>query len=186
MIKNKKNNLNIIFHSLCIIMNENASLLQNEVNVIPFNQNDVENNSINSNDSGENLCWICKEIMTFEEMKTYCSCEGYISYVHYNCLNTWLNTSHRTNCEFCGDEYTYRYKINWKLFLNNSITSKMLFIICSLFLLSYAFVKNNYIYVQYFYQKIINIIIILTILNYTIEYISSIYHLSKMIVLVSI
>ena len=49
--------------------------------------------------------------MTFEEMQTYCSCEGYISYVHYNCLNTWLNTSHRTNCEFCGDEYIYEYKI---------------------------------------------------------------------------
>ena len=29
-------------------MNENVSLLHNEINAIPYNQNDVENNSINS------------------------------------------------------------------------------------------------------------------------------------------
>ena len=71
------------------------------------------------NQHNENLCWICRENMRSEEQRSFCNCEGFISYVHYDCLNEWIQTSNKTQCDFCNYEYNYDFYISWKLFFQN-------------------------------------------------------------------
>ena len=98
--------------------NDNNSGIVNSEN----NERDVndENNEHDEHDEhDQNLCWICRENMRNEEHRSFCNCEGFISYVHYDCLNEWIQTSNKTQCDFCHYEYNYDFYISWKLFFQN-------------------------------------------------------------------
>ena len=80
-------------------MNEtiNSPLLND--NIIETNDDTISTGSTGSTGSTKE-CWICKEIV--ERHIRFCDCNGYISYVHKECLNKWLITSQKTRCDFCG------------------------------------------------------------------------------------
>jgi len=93
-----------------------------------------------SNDSGENTCFICLDTMTEDEYRPYCECDGYISYVHYRCLNEWINTSGRITCDFCKTNYNYEMKYSCDKFLNQkTLLQKLLsrFILLVLVIICY-------------------------------------------------
>ncbi len=112
-----------------------------------------ENSGFVSTQSSEYSCWICKEYMTLEEKQRFCNCVDFeMGFVHYNCLNNWLNTSHKTQCDFCQQEYRYEYQFSWKVFLLkifclNNITKKlmMIFVFGSCV---YSLIPKQYIYVE--------------------------------------
>ena len=79
--------------------------------------NDVNDDEHDEHD--QNLCWICRENMRNEEQRSFCNCNGFISFVHYDCLNEWIQTSNKTRCDFCHHEYNYDFYISWKLFFQN-------------------------------------------------------------------
>ena len=57
--------------------------------------------SESSSDAGE-TCRICMEPGNLIQP---CNCTGTAAHVHKECLETWLKTSNRTNCEICLFEY---------------------------------------------------------------------------------
>ena len=88
-------------------------------------------------------CWICKEDINL--YVRFCECGGNISYVHRKCLNTWINTSHKTKCDFCRTEYKYDHELNMKKYV-----TKLLFPLFVLGVIITAciltFIKNSLLY----------------------------------------
>ena len=57
-------------------------------------------------DSEEKICRVCRGgEEEGNELYHPCLCKGSISYVHKECLMTWLSYASRTKCELCGFEF---------------------------------------------------------------------------------
>ena len=124
--------------------------------------------------------------MTNDEHKKYCDCDGYISWIHEDCLNEWLNISHRDECEFCNREYEYNYKINKQLFLKN-INYKDVVVIFFIFLiLILSFFKNNYVYADGAFEQFVTLMIIIYAIIVSKRYLQRIYNISKTIFVLEI
>ena len=152
-------------------MNESQPLLTEVI---------TQGNDISDDDS-INECYICKEPMTANEYKHYCDCEGYISWVHNECLNTWLNTSQRTECEFCENEYRYEYIINWSTFLTQLQTTATLLFIFIITILICSLFPNHIIYAEGYIQKIIMVCFLIYVLVQGKKYLSVVYMKSKIL-----
>lgn len=37
-----------------------------------------------------------------------CKCSGSIRFIHQDCLNSWLDFSNKTNCELCGERFSFQ------------------------------------------------------------------------------
>ena len=164
-------------------MDETQPLLS-EV-VIQENVHSLDNShSLEGDDNLENECYICKELMTIDEHKLYCKCEGYISWVHYECLNTWLNTSQRTECEFCQDEYRYDYNINWTQFFSKISFLNILIVTIIYTVLISSLFQNNLFYSEGILEKIITILLLLYVSIRSKQYISFVYIQSRSLQLI--
>lgn len=71
--------------------------------------------SIVCNTIGSTLCRICQTNTVNEDLISPCNCKGSLAYVHYSCLERWLNQSCRNYCELCMYQYevieTQRYSL---------------------------------------------------------------------------
>lgn len=76
-------------------------------------------------------CWICKDNISI--YVKYCECVGNISYVHKKCLNTWINVSHKTKCDFCNASYKCNYVLDIPKYFRNIYQS--LFVVLLLMLI---------------------------------------------------
>ena len=151
----------------------------------PLLENDENDEYEESNESFyTNECRICKEPMTDEEYRRYCGCNGYISYIHYDCLNTWIRTSHRTQCEFCEEEYSYESKISCKIFWHRIYTSGILFMSIPLYLLIYILFPNKLMYAKDFIDKLTVLLIISYVLCKLYINLKWMYNRSKLLILV--
>ena len=93
------------------INNEQIPLLSVSYNTSLGTSNDIDNNENNENNennnenqllvssselnnhitNSENRCFICLENIAEVNHKYYCNCNGYISYVHCECLKNWIS-----------------------------------------------------------------------------------------------
>lgn len=150
-----------------------------------------ENSGFVSTQSSEYSCWICKEYMTLEEKQRFCNCVDFeMGFVHYNCLNNWLNTSHKTQCDFCQQEYRYEYQFSWKVFLlkifglnHLTKTMMMIFVFGSCV---YALIPNQYMYAENGYQILAVLLGIVILLEYNYIYLSRIYQISRVLTLMTL
>lgn len=56
-----------------------------------------------SHSTGERTyCRICQEDDTHEKLYSPCMCAGSVGFVHISCLEKWLRTNGRTQCELCS------------------------------------------------------------------------------------
>lgn len=66
-------------------------------------------------------CYICQDVCLEENKK--CNCDGYISYIHDECLCQMIIKTNNNICYFCDSEYKISkyltYKINISNFYNN-------------------------------------------------------------------
>ena len=107
--------------------------------------NHIDVNEITGVNEITEECWICKENMY--SYVRFCECEGNISYVHRNCLNTWINTSHKTKCDFCGEEYKFDYELNRKKYIMKLLSPIfVLGLIITACILT--FIKNSPLYTE--------------------------------------
>ena len=150
-----------------------------------------ESSGFVSTQSSEYSCWICKESMTLEEKQKFCNCVDYeMGFVHYDCLNNWVNTSHKTHCDFCQQEYRYEYQVSWKIFflkifgINHfTKTIVMIFVIGSFI---YTLIPNEYMYAENDYQILAVLLGIAILLEYNYKYLSKIYQISKVLTLMTL
>ena len=54
-------------------------------------------------------CRICLEDKDSGELLSVCNCSGSCRYVHQQCLQQWIDVSHKTHCELCQSPYTHSY-----------------------------------------------------------------------------
>ena len=180
-----------------IQINENTNDNQVIINIPSGNDNSEGSESYDrdvsmlSNQSSEYSCWICRESMTLEEKQRFCNCADYeMGFVHYKCLNNWLNTSHKTQCNFCQQEYRYEFQISWKVFFlkifglkHLTKTLMMIFVFGSCV---YALIPNQYIYVENGYQILAVLLGIVILLEYNYKYLSKIYQISRLLTLMTL
>ena len=179
-----------------IHINENTN--DNQVIINIPSGNDNSENSENSDSSGfistqssEYSCWICRESMTLEEKQRFCNCAEFeMGFVHYKCLNNWLNISHKTQCNFCQQEYKYEFQISWKVFFLkifglNHITKTliMIFVFGSCV---YPLIPNQYMYAENGYQILAVLLGIVILLEYNYKYLLKIYQISKVLTLMTL
>ena len=123
--------------------NENYNNGNETINTYYLNSSSScsDSGSYNSSDNSvENTCFICLDTMTEDEYRPYCECDGYISYVHYRCLNEWIDASGRITCDFCKTNYNYEMKYSCDKFLNQkTLLQKLLlrFILLVLVIICY-------------------------------------------------
>ena len=140
-----------------------------------------------SNDSGENTCFICLDIMTEDEHRQYCECDGYISYVHYRCLNEWIDTSSRITCDFCKTNYNYEMKYSCDKFLNQKILfQKLLLRFILLVFVILCYFPIGPFYADGWVNQSILSLITAVILNENYKHIRLLYRNSFVLTLVSI
>ena len=189
-----------------IQINENTNDNQVIINIPSGNDNGDNNDSNESSESSENYdsdvsmlsnqsseysCWICRESMTLEEKQRFCNCAEFeMGFVHYKCLNNWLNISHKTQCNFCQQEYRYEFQFSWKVFFQkifglNHLTKTlmMIFVFGSLI---YALIPNQYMYAKNGYQILAVLLGIIVLLEYNYKYLSKIYQVSKVLTLMTL
>lgn len=69
-------------------------------------QNTIPVQSRSHSNSEEICCRICQEEGTSEKLISPCFCQGSVGYMHFSCLERWLQTNRRTDCELCS--YPFR------------------------------------------------------------------------------
>lgn len=55
--------------------------------------------------SSSDMCRICREAGSKEDLLTTCGCKGTMKYIHLSCLEHWLAESDSTKCELCSFQY---------------------------------------------------------------------------------
>ena len=150
-----------------------------------------ESSGFVSTQSSEYSCWICSESMTLEEKQRFCNCAEFeMGFVHYKCLNNWINISHKTHCDFCQQEYRYEYQFSWKVFLLNIFglnhLTKTLMMIFAFGSLIYALIPNQYMYAENGYQILAVLLGIIVLLEYNYKYLSKIYQISRVLTLMTL
>ena len=141
-----------------------------------------------SDDSVENTCFICLDTMTEDEYRPYCECDGYISYVHYRCLNEWIDASGRITCDFCKTNYNYEMKYSCDKFLNQkTLLQKLLlrFILLVLVIICYLPIDLPINTNGWLNQTILSLIMVY-LLNENYKYFKLLYRNSFIRTLVSI
>tara|TARA_B100001029_G_C14966857_1_gene397825 strand:+ start:144 stop:614 length:471 start_codon:yes stop_codon:yes gene_type:complete len=153
-------------------MEENSPLLNN---------NPVEFDNISTDSIKE--CWICKEIV--DTHIKFCECDGYISYVHKECLNTWINTSKKTTCDFCETSYKFNYEYDYD---NSQYISKIIpnvFVLIAIIILCIlTFVKDTPLYINSYIIWLAAIFIIIITIKDFLKFNENIRNESRIIVLV--
>lgn len=62
------------------------------------------------------MCRICLE----DGGQHFCSCSGSCALVHIECLQKWIDVSHRDSCEICLAKYTFPQKFKCRFHLRLS------------------------------------------------------------------
>ncbi|XP_046672031.1 E3 ubiquitin-protein ligase MARCHF2-like [Homalodisca vitripennis] len=71
-------------------------------------------------------CRICKSFSGNDLIKSPCLCKGSMGYVHFTCLERWLNQASRDSCELCHYRFnavqSRRYSLlrSWYIWISNS------------------------------------------------------------------
>jgi len=134
--------------------NPNTPLLNNiviESDNISNNSNNSHNNisssSLNDNISTDSIkeCWICKDIV--DTHIKFCECNGYISFVHRECLNTWINTSRKTTCDFCDKNYKFNSEYDKNIYLSR-IMPNFLIVLLIIVGCILTFIKGSPLYIN--------------------------------------
>ncbi len=90
------------------------------------------------------MCRICLE----EGGSCFCLCDGTCALVHPECLQTWIDISHRDTCEICLSEYKFPkiFKLRFLLKISDLQMSKSINFTavcsvfgCSLFIINFIF-----------------------------------------------
>ncbi|EEB11229.1 membrane associated RING finger, putative [Pediculus humanus corporis] len=61
--------------------------------------------SISLVNSSSDICRICREAGSKEDLITTCCCRGTMRFIHLSCLEHWLAESDSTKCELCSYQY---------------------------------------------------------------------------------
>jgi hypothetical protein len=74
------------------------------------------------------ICRICYDLESKEQLYTPCKCSGTIEYVHQSCLEKWIKISKNEVCPQCKYEYKFekKYKYHFYKYLDNKYASKTL------------------------------------------------------------
>ncbi len=96
-------------------------------------------------------CWICKENIIIDIK--YCECNGSISYVHQKCLNTWVNISHKTKCDFCNVSYNFDYKLDINKYISKLI-NPLILLLFLITITTMLFIHNSSLYTTGFFTRV--------------------------------
>ena len=183
------------------INNEQIPLLSVSYNTSLGTSNDIDNNENNENNennnenqllvssselnnhitNSENRCFICLENIAEVNHKYYCNCNGYISYVHCECLKDWISESGKTTCDFCKTDYNCNINYSCNEFLKQK---KLLYGTIFQFILLILLIIC---YIPLISTNLVNLIILVILIFITIignyKYIKKLYKKSLVLTL---
>ena len=107
------------------------------------------------------ICYICQD--TCSDYKKKCNCEGYISYIHEECLLEMIYKTNNYNCYFCDSEYKLNLKNTTKInlikikdkYFGNFKLNILLFLTMFLFYLCINDIRINF-YEEIYYEMLID------------------------------
>ncbi|KAK6624283.1 hypothetical protein RUM44_011142 [Polyplax serrata] len=114
-----------------------------------------------TNRETKSFCRICQgSSSSINQLISPCNCKGTLAYVHFTCLERWLNSSSRISCELCHFQYnalqSRRYTLweSLRLWLRHPINWRHLqadlFILTLLSIVTVALVLTCILSLEYF------------------------------------
>ncbi|CAG5116959.1 unnamed protein product [Candidula unifasciata] len=114
----------------------------------PDSQNVVP--SMSRSLSDRTCCRICQEDDTSEKLISPCFCTGSVGYMHFSCLEKWLQMNSRTHCELCSYPFPVSKVLPtlWNYFQHPSQNMDLPSLLCDIscfFLLTPLLIASTYL-----------------------------------------
>ncbi|XP_017150233.1 E3 ubiquitin-protein ligase MARCH4 [Drosophila miranda] len=122
--------------------------------------NEVSASSESMSSLGSLVCRICHNADNPEQLVSPCLCKGSLTYVHVQCLERWISTSHCTLCELCQFQYnteqTLRYSClqSLRIWYSRAMSRRALQEDCQMFslltLVAFGIIGTLLVGIQYY------------------------------------
>ncbi|XP_026842481.1 E3 ubiquitin-protein ligase MARCH4 isoform X1 [Drosophila persimilis] len=122
--------------------------------------NEVSASSESMSSLGSLVCRICHNGDNPEQLVSPCLCKGSLTYVHVQCLERWISTSHCTLCELCQFQYnteqTLRYSClqSLRIWYSRAMSRRALQEDCQMFslltLVAFGIIGTLLVGIQYY------------------------------------